>query len=210
MQSQSIASTSGDKEAGQPVLSTADLADKVSPSVHQVLCYGKAELQASVQREETATSLPRPEAPGFLLDAAGYDAIGFDYATLKEVSYRDCRSACDSDGQCKAITYNAKHRFCFLKNNVVALIRNGDAMAAYSSSKAADIIMSDFTSYSGMDIPGGDYKRIRQTNYLECFVTCIGDNACKAFAYVAKKKECWLKDTLGRPKAAKGIELGVK
>ncbi|MCY1307110.1 hypothetical protein D9M70_570120 [compost metagenome] len=83
-------------------------------------------------------------------------------------------------------------------------------MAAYSSSKAADIIMSDFTSYSGMDIPGGDYKRIRQTNYLECFVSCIGDTACKAFAYVAKKKECWLKDELGRPKAAKGIELGVK
>ncbi len=210
MQAQSITSLSGDKVAGQPVLSTADLADKVSPSVHQVLCYAKVQPQASMQREETVTSLPRPVVPGALLDAAGYDAIGFDYATLKEVSYQDCRNACDRDGQCKAITYNAKHRFCFLKNNVVALIRNGDAMAAYSSSKAADIIMSDFTSYSGMDIPGGDYKRIRQTNYLECFVSCIGDTACKAFAYVAKKKECWLKDELGRPKAAKGIELGVK
>ncbi|MBB4188954.1 MULTISPECIES: PAN domain-containing protein [Sinorhizobium] len=70
--------------------------------------------------------------------------------------------------------------------------------------------MSDFTSYSGMDLPGGDYKRIRQTNYLECFVACVGDNACRAFAYVSKKKECWLKNALGRPRTAKGVDLGVK
>jgi serine protease Do len=90
------------------------------------------------------------------------------------------------------------------------LIRNADAIAAYSASKASDVIMSDFTSYSGMDILGGDYKRIRQTNYLECFVDCMGDNACRAFAYVSKKKECWLKNVLGRPTAAKGVDLGVK
>lgn len=207
MQSQSIPGQSGDKQPGQPVLSTADLADKVTPSVHRVLCYGTPTLQTAAVSQET--SLPNT-ATGPLLDASGYDAIGFDYATVKNVSYQECRSACETDRQCKAVTYNAKHRFCFLKDNVVALIRNGDALAAYSASKARDVILSDFTSFSGVDIPGGDYKRIRQTSYLECFVACIGDNTCKAFAYVPKKKECWLKDVLARPKAAKGIELGVK
>ncbi|MFS8120982.1 PAN domain-containing protein [Rhizobium sp. BR 250] len=68
--------------------------------------------------------------------------------------------------------------------------------------------MSDFTSYSGMDLPGGDYRRIRETNYLECFVACVGYNACRAFAYVSKKKECWLKNALGRQRTAKGATLG--
>ncbi|CAN7691563.1 trypsin-like peptidase domain-containing protein [Rhizobium sp. LjRoot30] len=210
MQSQNLPSQSGDRQDGQPTLSTADLADKVTPSVYQVLCYGKPEIEASSQKQETVTSLPRSSVSTVLLDARGYDAIGFDYATLKDVTFQGCRAACESDGQCKAVTYNAKHRFCFLKDNVVALIRNADAVAAYSASKASDVIMSDFTSYSGMDIPGGDYKRIKQTNYLECFVSCIGDNACRAFAYVSKKRECWLKNALGRPRTAKGVDLGVK
>lgn len=210
MQAQGIASQSGDKAADQPVFSTADLTDKIAPSVHQVLCYGRLQVRRPSQTEEATTSLPRPSTPARLLDASGYDAIGFDYFTLKDVTYADCRAACEEDGRCKAVTYNAKHRFCFLKNDVVALIRNGDAIAVYSSSKASEVIVSDFTSFSGVDIPGGDYKRIRQTNYLECFLSCVGDNQCRAFAYVSKKKECWLKDALGQPKASKGIELGVK
>lgn len=210
MQSQSIANQSGDKSADQSSQSTADLMDRITPSVFQVLCYGKPELRVESSPKDQVAKRPENATSHILLDARGYDAIGFDYTTVRDVTYQGCRAACERDGLCKAITYNAKHRVCFLKDNVVALIRNSDAMAAYSSSKAVDVIMSDFTSYSGMDIPGGDYKRIRQTNYLECFVSCIGDKACRAFAYVSKKKECWLKDTLGRPMAIKGIELGVK
>ena len=144
------------------------------------------------------------------MDARGYDAIGFDYRAVKNVTYSGCREICEGDSQCKAITYNTKHSVCFLKDNVVALIRNSDAVAAYASSKAADVIVSDFTSYSGIDLPGGDYKRLRGSNYLQCFTACIGDNACKAFSYVPKKNECWLKDAIGRPKATKGVELGIK
>ena len=210
LQSQGVSGQSGDRPADQVVMSTADLADKVTPSVYQVLCFGKPEQQVSLPREETPAKLPTPAIADTLLDARGYDAIGFDYVTVRDVSYSGCRAACATDGRCKAITYNTKHRVCFLKDDVVALIRNNDAAAAYVSSKAVGVTVSDFTSYSGMDIPGGDYKRIRQTNYLQCFVSCIQDNACKAFAYVSKKRECWLKDVLGRPQVTKGIELGLK
>ncbi|MCV9942738.1 MULTISPECIES: trypsin-like peptidase domain-containing protein [unclassified Rhizobium] len=209
MQSQSIVGQSGGRAADRQPMSTADLSDKVTPSVFQILCYGKPEEQASITPSGAATSLPTPSASA-LIDARGYDAIGFDYRTIKDVTFASCHEICEGDSQCKAITYNTKYRACFLKDNVVALIRNGDAVAAYSSAKAADVIMSDFTSYSGMDLPGGDYKRLRESNYLQCFTACIGDNSCKAFSYVPKKSECWLKDTLGRPKATKGVELGVK
>ncbi|MFC5757786.1 trypsin-like peptidase domain-containing protein [Rhizobium sp. GCM10022189] len=209
LQSQSIAGQSGDRAADQQPISTADLADKVTPSVFQILCYGEPQEQASLNSPSAVTNLPAATTSS-LIDARGYDAIGFDYRAVKDLSYAGCQDLCEGDSQCKAITYNTKHNVCFLKDNVVALIRNSDAVAAYSSSKAADVIMSDFTSYSGVDIPGGDYKRLKGSNYLQCFTACIGDNACKAFSYVPKKSECWLKDTIGRPKAVKGVELGIK
>ncbi|NLR99856.1 trypsin-like serine protease [Rhizobium sp. P38BS-XIX] len=210
MQSQSIASQSGDRAADQPPISTADLAEKLTPSVFQILCYGKPEAQAAVQPPQSSTSAPAQPTTAALIDARGCDAIGFDYRTVKDVTYSDCHEICESDGRCKAITYNTKYGVCFLKDNVVALIRNSDALAAYSSMKATSVIMSDFTSYSGMDTPGGDYRRLRDTNYLECFTACIGDNVCKAFSYIPKKSECWLKDSLGHPRITKGVELGVK
>ncbi|KQV82689.1 trypsin-like peptidase domain-containing protein [Rhizobium sp. Root1220] len=210
LQSQGISAQSGDVDKEQPALTTADLADKITPSVFQVLCYGKPDAEASVKPAEMPTSSPQPSITASLIDARGYDAIGFDYRAVKDVSFSECHVTCEGDGQCKAITYNTKYGVCFLKNNVVALIRNGDAVASYASSKAADVIVSDFTSYSGMDLPGGDYKRLRGSNYLQCFTACIGDNSCKAFSYVPKKSECWLKDALGKPRAAKGVELGVK
>ncbi|NTG20655.1 trypsin-like serine protease [Agrobacterium rhizogenes] len=210
MQSQSVVSQSGDKAADQQPISTADLAEKLTPSVFQILCYGKPDVQASAKPPEASTSLPVQPTIDALIDARGYDAIGFDYRTVKDVTYADCHQICEGEGRCKAITYNTKYGVCFLKDNVVALIRNSNAIASYSSTKAASVIMSDFTSYSGMDTPGGDYKRLRDTNYLECFTACIGDNACKAFSYVPKKSECWLKDSLGRPRITKGVELGVK
>lgn len=92
----------------------------------------------------------------------------------------------------------------------MALIRNSDAMAGYTSAKSAEVIVSDFTSYSDIDLPGGDYKRIRQTDYIQCFLSCIEDNSCRAFSYVRRKHECWLKNQLGKPRPIKGVELGVK
>lgn len=210
MQSQSIASQTGDADKDQPTISTADLVDKITPSVFQVLCYGKPDVEVSAKPSEMPTSLPSPSATASMIDVRGYDAIGIDYRTVKNVTYSECHAACEGDGQCKAITYNTKYGVCFLKDNVAALIRNSDAMASYVSTKAADVIVSDFTSFSGVDLPGGDYKRLKGSNYLQCFTACVGDNSCRAFSYIPKKSECWLKDALGKARVAKGVELGIK
>lgn len=97
-----------------------------------------------------------------------------------------------------------------LKGDVVALIKNKDALAAFRSFKANDVFLSDFTAYSGFDFPGGDYARIKRTDYFNCFMACIRDNQCRAFSYIPKKKECWLKDRLGQPRTMRGVELGMK
>ena len=210
MQSQSVPFLSGDRAPNERVPSTADLADQIAPSVYYVLCFGPPEAQEKEASNNAASSAATVPAMATLLEAPGYDAIGFDYASLGKTSYAGCKAACENDGRCKALTYNTKHRFCFLKSDVVALIRNSDAMAGYTSAKSAEVIVSDFTSYSDIDLPGGDYKRIRQTDYIQCFLSCIEDNSCRAFSYVRKNHDCWLKNRLGKPRPIKGVELGVK
>ncbi len=209
MQTQSVDPTKGERSADALPLQTADLADQIAPSVYQILCYGKRDAIGTTRTAETSVDLPAPSIKVFM-DAPGHDAIGFDYKMVRDVSYPECRDICQAEGKCQAITYNIAHKVCFLKDDIVALIRNMNAMASYASGKAAEVIVSDFTSFSGMDLPGGDYKRLRRSNYLSCFTACIGDLKCKAFSYVPKKAECWLKDRLGKPRATKGVELGIK
>lgn len=63
---------------------------------------------------------------------------------------------------------------------------------------------------SNKDITGGDYTYIENTDYFSCFIGCIGDQRCIAFSFIPRKKQCWLKDHMGTPRAKKGVELGVK
>lgn len=211
LQSQSITGTSGDHTVDQPPSSTADLADKLSPSVYYIQCFGNMEVSVPTDVSDVRQSnAPQQTLAPVMLEMSGYDAIGFDYTNRPDISYLGCKAACESDAQCKAVTYNTKYGVCFLKYDVVALIRNSDAIAAYTSSKSKDVIVSGFTSYSDVDLPGGDYKRFQKTDYIQCFVSCLEENACKAFSYVRKKHECWLKNRLGTPRRIKGVELGVK
>ncbi|MDE1993564.1 MAG: trypsin-like peptidase domain-containing protein [Rhizobiaceae bacterium] len=206
LQAQGLSYQTSDAADSSATLSTADLADKVTPSVYQVLCYGQAKQQAQTE----ATPQSQQAIAAGLLDASGYDAIGVDYSTIKDMTYSGCKALCTGDSQCQAITFNSHYGVCFLKKDVVALIRNSDAMSAYSAASAPNITLSNFTVYPNMDIPGGDYRQIVGTEYLPCLLECIRDNNCKAFSYVRRKNECWLKGSLGQPRAMKGVELGVK
>jgi serine protease Do len=101
-------------------LSTADLTERVSPTVYPVLCYGKPVEEVKVATPESNTSVTTPQIPKpTLIDANGYDAIGFDYQALKNVTYYSCKTACSGDSQCMAFTYNTHHQVCFLKNDVI-------------------------------------------------------------------------------------------
>ncbi|QND50312.1 trypsin-like serine protease [Rhizobium lusitanum] len=64
MQSQSVADQSGDKAADEQPISTADLADKITPSVFQILCYAKLEAQASATSSDGANGVTnQPPSP---------------------------------------------------------------------------------------------------------------------------------------------------
>nr|WP_297322688.1 PAN domain-containing protein [uncultured Bartonella sp.] len=116
----------------------------------------------------------------------------------------------EDEPRCQAFTYNKRWRICLLKDDVVALIRNRDADSGYRSERKKEVRITDFTAFSNMDLAGGDYKQIDDTNYFACFMGCIGDQRCKAFSYITKKKQCWLKNKIGNPRPNKGVELGMK
>jgi hypothetical protein len=49
------------------------------------------------------------------------DYFGFDYETLRGRSLDQCQEACLGDANCRAFTYNAEARWCFLKSDLAEL-----------------------------------------------------------------------------------------
>lgn len=211
LQSRSVMYTLSDLAAAP--LATADLADKVAPAVVQVFCHGGgAEVAASPSQPELT---PVPAQPTSLPQRAfraldGHDVIGFDYRTVKDVSQYECQSACQTDSQCKATTYNKAARFCFLKSDAALIVANGDAAATVEDGLSASVTVSTFTIGAGFDMAGGDYLRVRDTNFVGCYVECERDRRCLAFAFVRKQKTCWLKSTVGQVTKGKGVDLGIR
>lgn len=193
-------------------LSTADLSDKTVPAVVQVLCHGAPPTVADTEistKPAMPSAMPRPAFRSFQ-PVDSYDVMGFDYATLKGVSEAQCESACQDDLTCKATTYNKKASFCFLKSDAKILVRNVDAVASIESNIAGSVIFSTFVIRSGRDMAGGDYSRLRNTNFISCYAACEVDYQCRAFAYVRKKSECWLKNQTGHIGIKSGVDLGLK
>lgn len=199
-------------DEGSAELSTAEIADKLQPSTVQVLCYGGDDTEsppaAARQTDE------RPDAlttmTGVMRDAFGYDALGFDIGTVKNVTYDQCKRECALDNSCQAITYNQRYDVCFLKEKALVLVRNSDAAAAYDTSLAADLLITDFSVFANKDAPGGDYMRLRDADFVGCTVACLSDAQCRAFAYVRKTQDCWLKDRIGTARDMTGVEFGIK
>lgn len=212
LQSRNIQFDATDPGHDDKPLSTADLSDKVVPAVVQVLCHGAPAAVAEAVTPDKPTvpsTMPRPVFRSFS-PADSYDVMGFDYATLKNVSQAECESACQDDLSCKATTYNRKAHFCFLKSDAKILVRNVDAVASVQSNLTGSLIFSTFVIRSGRDMAGGDYSRIRNTNFIACYAACETDHQCRAFSYVRKKNECWLKDRIGYVSTKNGVDLGLK
>lgn len=212
LQSRDIQYDTADPGHDDKPLSTADLSDKAVPAVVQVLCHGAPAAVAEAEAPDKPTmpsAMPRPVFRSFS-PADSYDVMGFDYATLKNVSEAECENACQGDLSCKATTYNRKAHFCFLKSDAKILVRNVDAVASVQSNLAGSLIFSTFVIRSGRDMAGGDYSRIRNTNFIACYAACETDYQCRAFSYVRKKNECWLKNRIGYVSTKNGVDLGLK
>jgi serine protease Do len=191
-------------------LATADIAEKLSPAVVPVHCFG-AQPDVSVTPPAQMPAVPaRRGLDHKYTQLEGYDVVGFDYGTRRSVTYQQCLNACDQDRRCMAVTYNKPARFCFLKDEAAILIRNDDARAAYYAGLGKDVLVSNFTVRSNSDMRGGDYAHLRNRTFIGCFLDCAKSDRCRAFAFVRANSSCWLKDRTGAPRRQAGVELGIK
>jgi hypothetical protein len=192
---------------GTPIMSTADLSEKIAPSVVPILCHGG---QTETAADTVVANVPAPKTAPAFRSLDNYDVVGFDYATLPNVSRSECQAACESDVSCRATTYNKKERFCFLKNDAQILVWNKDAYANVAEALSGKVVVSTFTVASGKDMAGGDYKRLRNSTFIGCYLTCEIEAQCAAFAFTRQQKDCWLKNRIGTVTNKSGVELGLK
>ena len=139
---------------------------------------------------------------------SGYDSIGYDIATIRDTSILSCSAACSAERTCLAFTFNLRHRVCFLKSNSGILILNSDAYSEIATSLVPELYVSNMIVQANTDSPGGDYERLRNSDFLSCLFECGTDLRCRAFSFVRESRDCWLKDRIMGVVTMPGVEFG--
>ena len=181
--------------------SLPDVIERAASATVQVKCFGATRSPPAGTAAQISDTL---------IITRNRDVIGYDYQFLRHTTLADCRWACENDPRCRAFTYNSRHNACFLKEDGTLLVTNADAISGYDHTLAANITDTGFIIAADMDSPGGDYKRIRQSNFIGCIADCALEWQCRAFAYVRETRDCWLKDRVGSVLPMPGVEFGLK
>jgi ATP-dependent protease ClpP protease subunit len=123
------------------------------------------------------------------------DIYGFDLPRmpLKTTTMEACELACQSDGNCKAYTFNRPNSACFLKSNGSQMVGTPLSDAGYKMEIEAGIRISRITVYEGIDLPGSDFENFRGMSFEQCMRSCEYDKHCAAFTFDRRGMACWLK-----------------
>lgn len=158
---------------------------------------------------------------------AGLDFYGGDIDSMRTVDAAACARHClATSGSCKAFTFNTNDRIvsgpnCFLKSekgiadgNMVAI--SGELLTSADRDPASfvmGVIDPRESVFDDIDLPGGDLSRSPTRSARskdQCRLACVEDDRCVAFTFVAPKRECWLKGTIGTPRYREGMVSGAK
>ncbi len=61
----------------------------------------------------------------------------------------------------------------------------------------------------GTDLPGGDYRIVKEVPYGTCESSCLADRRCAAFTFNQRHEWCFLKDTVAAPVDFRGAISGI-
>ncbi|MFK0274073.1 PAN domain-containing protein [Ensifer sp. NPDC090286] len=157
----------------------------------------------------------------------GLDLFGDDIASKRTGDAAECARSClELNGTCKAFTFNADPKIlrgpnCFLKSREGRADGNSVAVSGKFLT-GADPNPSPFSIgtidpkqalFDDVDLPGGDIHAspsLSNATALQCRLACIDSDRCTAFTYIKRKRECWLKATVGTPVFKVGMTSGVK
>ena len=69
---------------------------------------------------------------------------------------------------------------------------------------------SGMTIKEATDYPGNDVDRLQQTTLADCVLACSDSATCKAVTFIARRRECWLKDGIGSAEPRDGLISAIK
>jgi hypothetical protein len=163
-----------------------------------------------------ATLLPR-SAAAQLGERWGYDHRGGDYLNMVIRSVADCRQVCAADARCRAYTYLRSKNTCYLKDRVFRAEPNDDAVTGakreYEIPSGPPPIVGGMTEEPGTDRPGYDYTHFAARGSEECKRACARDDRCRAYVFLSRFGNCYLKSGVSspqpKPDAVSGYKRGV-
>lgn len=140
------------------------------------------------------------------------DIDGRDYRVLKNTGLAECRTSCQSDGRCRAFTFNTWEKVCFLKAS--ADVRRIEprgvsgvlATEAVRSAKRPPTIQT----VRSRRFPGQPYKVLRRGNFDACAGQCMAEPSCLGFNYDKADRSCALIATLDRSVPSRSTDAGMK
>jgi hypothetical protein len=122
----------------------------------------------------------------------------------------ECEMRCKDNDACAAFTFNEAHSACFLKTSAEFAVSHPQAISGYRLRLEKRIRRIAMAIQEATDYPGNDIDRRKSTTFEACLVTCSGKRTCKAFTYVVRRHECWLKNAKGSAEPREGLVSGVK
>jgi hypothetical protein len=66
------------------------------------------------------------------------------------------------------------------------------------------------TILDNIDLPGGDYRSIKDGSLQSCRNVCLKEKRCRAYTYNLRAKVCFLKDKISKRAQFKGASSGIK
>ncbi|WP_162918614.1 PAN domain-containing protein [Taklimakanibacter deserti] len=129
---------------------------------------------------------------------------------IKTKSADECEGQCTAEEGCAAFTFNTARSACFLKASAEIAVSHPAAVSGLRGGLKKRIRRTAMAIQEATDYPGNDIDRQEATTFEACLISCSGTRACKAFTYVVRRHECWLKNGTGSAERHDGLVSGVK
>jgi hypothetical protein len=153
----------------------------------------------------------KPWNSDFFGSHSGLDILGCDLGEVQQdASIDECAAKCKVTPECKAFTYQLSKKSCYLKTCAVWAVSNDDFISGLNWIADAAVTRLNFSVKYGFDIRGSDYDTVQSPALVDCVRSCRDESECKAFSYVPKNKQCWLKTGVAAPTKAVGVVSGEK
>ncbi|RWM48378.1 MAG: hypothetical protein EOR78_29465 [Mesorhizobium sp.] len=142
------------------------------------------------------------------------DLTGGSIASMAAQDADQCEAICRTTGPlCRAYTYDAWNRKCFLKGETGQLLMNARATSGVisdlgaPSSSGAPVHMEYFNNKA---FSGNGFRVVASPNRDTCGNECWNVEQCVAFGFTVSQRRCVLFDQPGEYFSSRGTDSGAK